>query len=138
MPLFDLRGGPTHLDQALGVGVRELEYISHPMAGQVDTVDALGESFSEPYAHGIVGEQTTCLGVAVRSLVLLAATCTVLPTRATIVTLPELPFMSRATGRHVGLCLTEHAQAVGAHEHQCSPDTRPEKPRALRLFGGSG
>jgi len=107
MSLFDLRGGPTHLDQALGVSVRELEYISHPMAGQVDTVDALGESFSEPYAHGILGEQTTCLGFAVPSLVLLAATCTVLPTRATTVTLLDVAVCVARDGRHVGLCLTE-------------------------------
>ena len=97
MPLFDLRGGPTHLDQTLGISVRELEYISHPMAGQIDTVDALGESFSEPYAHGMFGEQTTCPGVAVRSLVLLAATCTVLPTAQRPPRCSMLPFVPRAT-----------------------------------------
>ena len=51
MPFFDRRCGPTHIDQALSLSVRELEYISHPTTGEVDTVDALGESLSEPYAH---------------------------------------------------------------------------------------
>jgi hypothetical protein len=106
MPFFDLRSRPTHLDQALGVGVRELKYLSHPMAGQVDTVDALGESLSEPYAHRAIGEQTTCLGFAPRSLVLLAATCTVLSPHNDRHA-ARVAVCAARDGRHVGICLTE-------------------------------
>jgi hypothetical protein len=106
LPLFDLRCGPTHLDQALSVSVRELKYISHPTAGEVDTVDALGEFLSEPYAHLSNRRANDMPRVRSAFLGLLAATCTVLH-RATTVTLLDVAVCVARDGRHVGLCLTE-------------------------------